>query len=161
CEYSSYVARVGSTDAAPLVRLFSPYVVAAMLDLTPSALLQPLEELTLSNVLVERDGALAFVHDLTLEAVRASVPVPVRRALDRQAATVLLAGGALPVEVALQLAESAEPGDEVAIATLLKAADMLGPTDPGAAADLRRRALELAPQHHPLRGPLVAGTAVW
>ena len=61
----------------------------------------------------------------------------------------------------MQLAASAEPGDEVAIATLLKAAEAIGTTDPSAAADLGRRALELAPLHHPLRGPLVAGTAVW
>ena len=66
------------------------------------------------------------------------LPVPVRRALDRQAADVLLARGALPVEVAQQLADSAEPGDETAIATLLQAADALGTTDPGTAAELRQ-----------------------
>ena len=65
------------------------------------------------------------------------------------------------MEVATQLAESAEPGDEVAITTLFKAAEALGATDPGAAADLSQRALELAPRRHPLRGPLVAQTAVW
>ena len=32
------------------------------------------------------DGRLMFGHDLTLEAVRANVPVSVRRSLDRQAA---------------------------------------------------------------------------
>jgi len=63
--------------------------------------------------------------------------------------------------VATQLAASAEPGDEVAITTLLKAAEALGTTDPGAAADLSQRALQLAPRQHPLRGPLVAETAVW
>jgi hypothetical protein len=80
---------------------------------------------------VTRETTLAFGHDLTLEAVRASVPLSVGRALDRQAAAVLLAGGALPVEVATQLAASAEPGDEVAITTLLEAAEALGATDPG------------------------------
>ena len=74
---------------------------------------------------------------------------------------MLLAGGALPVEVATQLADSAEQGDEVAITTLFKAAEALGTTDPGAAADLGQRALELASSRHPLRGPLVAQTAVW
>jgi DNA-binding CsgD family transcriptional regulator len=160
-ERASDPARRMATVAASLGRRFSLGDVAAMLEMAPAGLLQPLEELTQTSVLVERDGRLAFVHDLTLEAVRSSVPVPVRRALDRQAATVLLAGGALPVEVATQLTESAEPGDEVAITTLLRAAETLAPTDPGAAADLGRRALELAPPHHPRRGPLVAGTAVW
>lgn len=103
---------------------------------------------------------MAFGHDLIREAVRASSPVPVRRALDRQAADVLLARGALPVEAAEHLAESAEPGDETAIATLLQAADALRTTDPGTAAKLAGRALELAPPRHSLRGPLVARRAI-
>ncbi len=45
--------------------------------------------------------------------------------------------------------------------TLLRAAEVLSATDPSGAADLSRRALALAPPSHPLRGPLVAGTAVW
>ena len=73
---------------------------------------------------------------------------------------MLLARGALPVEAAEQLADSAEPGDETAIATLLQAADALGTTDPGTAAKLAGRALELAPARHPLRGPLVARRAI-
>ena len=72
----------------------------------------------------------------------------------------MLARGALPVEVAIQLAASAAPGDEVAITTLLAAAEALATTDPGASADLSRRALELAPERHPLRGPLVVQAAM-
>jgi DNA-binding CsgD family transcriptional regulator len=72
----------------------------------------------------------------------------------------MLARGALPVEVAVQLAASAEAGDEVAITTLLAAAEALATTDPGASADLSRRALELAPERHPLRGPLVVQAAM-
>ena len=83
-----------------------------------------------------------------------------RRALDRQAADVLLAAGATPVEVAAQIAASAEPGDEQAISILLRAGEALATTDPGAGADLSRRALELAPRDHSLRGPLLAQTAV-
>jgi DNA-binding CsgD family transcriptional regulator len=135
--------------------------VATMLKVAPSELLAPVEELIDADLLAECDDRLVFVHDLTFEAVRASIPGSVRRSLDRQAAAVLLDGGALPVEVATQLAESAEPGDEMAIATLLKAAEALGATDPGSAADLGQRALELAPRRHRLRGPLVAQTAVW
>ncbi len=123
--------------------------------------LTAVDELIHADLLAEGDGRLMFGHDLTLEAVRASVPGSVRRSLDRQAAAVLLAGGALPVEVATQLADSAAPGDEVAITTLCKAAETLGATDPGAGADLSQRALELAPRRHRLRRPLVAQTAVW
>jgi DNA-binding CsgD family transcriptional regulator len=72
----------------------------------------------------------------------------------------MLARGALPVEVAIQLAASAAPADEVAITTLLAAAAALATSDPGASADLSRRALELAPERHPLRGPLVVQAAM-
>src|SRR6202042_2122963 len=55
---------------------------------------------------------------------------------------------------------SSEPGDEVAIAMLLAAAEALATTDPGASADLARRALELSPERHRLRGPLVVQAAM-
>jgi DNA-binding CsgD family transcriptional regulator len=160
-ERMSDSARQVATVAAALGRRFSLDDVAAMLNLSPSELLTPVDELIHADLLAESDSRLMFGHDLTLEAVRASIPVSVRRSLDRQAASVLLARGALPVEVATQLAESAEPGDEVAVTTLLRAAEALGTTDPGEAADLSQRALELAPRRHALRGPLVAQTAVW
>jgi hypothetical protein len=92
--------------------------------------------------------------------VRASQPSSAVQALDRQVASALLAAGALPVEVAAQLASSAAPGDELAITTLMKASDALGGTDPGQAADLALRALDLTAGNHPLRGPLVARAAV-
>jgi DNA-binding CsgD family transcriptional regulator len=160
-ERLSDLARQVATVAAALGRRVSLDHVAAMLKASPSQLLPPVDELIHADLLTERDGVLMFGHDLTLEAVRASIPLSVRRSLDRQAASVLLAGGALPVEVATQIADSAEPGDELAITTLFKAAEALGTTDPGAAADLSQRALELAPRRHSLRGPLVAQTALW
>ena len=160
-ERMSDPARQVATVASALGRKFSLDDLGAMLGLSPSALLAPVEELIHADLLVERDDKLAFGHDLIREAVRASVPLPARRALDRQAAAVLLADGALPVEVATQLAASAGPGDDVAITTLFKAAEALGTTDPGAAADLSQRALELAPRNMRCAGPLVAQTAVW
>ena len=160
-ERMSGPARQVATVAAALGRRFSVNDLAAMLDVPASALLAPIEELIQAGLLIERGDKLAFGHDLILEAVRGSMPVSVRHALDRQAAMVLLNGGALPVEVATRLAASAEPGDNVAIATLVKAAEALGTTDPGTAADLGRRALELASRQHALRGPIVVQTAVW
>jgi DNA-binding CsgD family transcriptional regulator/tetratricopeptide (TPR) repeat protein len=160
-ERTSESARQVAVVAASLGRRFSLDGVAAMLGVLPASLLQPVEDLLRDSILIERNNALAFFHDLTYEGVRSSVPVPVRRSLDRQAATVLLERGALPVEVALQLAASAEPGDDIAITTLLRAAEVLSATDPSGAADLSRQALALAPANHPVRGPLVAGAAVW
>lgn len=146
--------------AASLGRTFTFDELARTLGHPASDLLAPVRELLEANLLVERDEKLGFWHDLTREAVRASVPVTARRALDRQAAGVLLEAGALPVEVAVQLGASAQPGDEVAVATLLNAAKALATTDPGTAAQFGRRALEIAPVHHPHRGEIVATTAI-
>ena len=148
------------TVAASLGRMFTFDELARTLGEPASDLLAPVGELLEANLLVERDEKLAFWHDITREAVRSSVPVTARRALDRQAAGVLLDAGALPVEVAVQLAASAQPGDEVAIATLLDAAEALVTTDPGTAAGFGERALELAPSHHPQRGEIVGTTAI-
>src|SRR5207249_790309 len=97
-------ARDAATVAASLGRTFSFGDLARTLDWPPSRLLTPVDELLETNLLVERGDDLAFWHDITREAVRASVPVSARRAVDRQAADVLLQRGALPVEVAVQLA---------------------------------------------------------
>jgi DNA-binding CsgD family transcriptional regulator/tetratricopeptide (TPR) repeat protein len=148
------------TVAASLGTSFTFDELARTLGRPASDLLAPVDELLDCNLLVERDGKLAFWHDITREAVRASVPVTARRALDRQAAGVLLEAGALPVEVAGQLAASAEAGDEVAIGTLLDAAKTLVTTDPSTAAQFGGRALEIAPAHHPQRGEIVAITAI-
>jgi len=146
--------------AASLGQTFSFGDLARTLDWQPSRLLVPVAELLEANLLVERGEDLAFWHDITREAVRASVPASARRALDRQAADVLLQRGALPVEVAVQLAASAEPGDEVAITTLLEAAETLLTTDPVTSAQFGERALEIAPAQHPRRGEIVSTTAV-
>ena len=153
-------AREAAAVAASLGRRFSFSDLAQMLDRTPAMLLGPVQELIDGGMLVESGERLAFRHDLTREAVRESVPVSARRALDRQAADVLLAAGAAPVEVAAQIAASAESGDEQAISILLRAGAALATTDPGAGADLSRRALELAPRDHQLRGSLLAQSAV-
>jgi DNA-binding CsgD family transcriptional regulator len=148
------------TVAASLGRTFTFDELARTFGRPASDLLAPVNEVLEANLLVERDEKLAFWHDITREAVRTSVPVTARRALDRQAAGVLLEAGALPVEVAVQLAESAEPGDEVAINTLLRAAKALVTTDPNTAAHFGQRALEIAPVHHPQRGEIVGTTAI-
>lgn len=153
-------ARKAVTVATALGRKFTFADLATMNGTTPAALLEPVDELVRADLLVEGGDTLAFRHDLIRDAVRESLPGSVRRALDRHAADVMLGRGALPVEVATQLADSAELGDEVAVTTLLKAAEELATTDPGIAANFSQRALELAPPKHPLRGLLTARTAV-
>jgi DNA-binding CsgD family transcriptional regulator len=149
-----------ATFASALGQRFSLHDLADMAAMSVSELVDPVTELVKADILVPHDDFLVFRHDLIREAVRGSMLSPVRRALDRQAADVLLARGALPIEVAVQLSQSAEPGDNAAIEILLQAAESIGVTDPGTAADLAARALEMAPPRHPLRGPLVARRAV-
>src|ERR1700733_4790210 len=132
-----------ATLASALGRRFSVHELAQMAQMPVTELLDPVQELAQADIFTESGSRLAFGHDLIREAVRASSPVPIRRALDRQAADVLVARGALPVEVAQQLADCAEPGDEAALATLLEAANNLSSSDPAGSAELAGRALEL------------------
>jgi hypothetical protein len=153
-------ARQLAVAAASLGRGFTVTELASMLGAPAASLLTPVEQLIEAGVFAERADRLGFRHDIIREAVRDSTTVSARRALDRQAVDVLLAAGAIPVEVAVQLATSAEPGDEVAVGLLKDAADSLGPRDPAAAAELSCRALDLIPAGHPAAGPLVATTTV-
>src|SRR5580698_10235820 len=148
------------TAAASLARQFTLNQIAAMTRFPVTDLVDPVREVIAAGIFVEAGGRLAFQHDLAREAVRSAVPDAVRRALDREAADVLLAGGALPVEVAAQLAASAEPGDIAAVRILADAAESLGMTDPSASADIAEAALSLIPSRHPLRSALGARRTV-
>jgi DNA-binding CsgD family transcriptional regulator len=152
---SSEADRV-ATFASALGQRFSLHDLEAMTAIPLAELVEPIHELIRADIFTASGDYLSFRHELIREAVRGSMLAPVRRALDRQAADVFLARGALPIEVAVQLSKSAEPGDNAAIETLFKAADSIGVTDPAAAAELAERARELAPKRHPLVGPLVA-----
>ena len=131
-----------------------------MLGAAPSDLLDPVAELIRADFFVEDGEALTFRHDILREAVLESMPTSARRALERQAVNELLRSGAPAVEVAEQLAASAQPGDSEAIDILTRAAKALGASDPPAAAELAQRTLELIPREDPRRGPLVADAAV-
>jgi DNA-binding CsgD family transcriptional regulator len=155
-EEARQVVRVASV----LPPRFSAAQLATMLDLRPSALLGPLEETLQADLLAEDGERLRFRHDLLRQAALETLPRSVRRALQREAAAVLLQAGAAPAEVAGQLAESAEVGDREAIAVLREAAGAIAGTDAGGAAQLSKRALTLLPPHDAERGPLVAETVV-
>jgi hypothetical protein len=111
-----------ATFACALGRRFTLHDLAAMTDISVPGLLPPVNELSQADIFAEDDSYLTFRHDLIREAVRGSIAGPVLRAVDRHAADVLMSRGALPTEVAVQLAESAQPGDSVEIETILKAA---------------------------------------
>jgi DNA-binding CsgD family transcriptional regulator len=153
-------ARVTALVASVLGREFSFENLARMREMPPGALLDPVEELTRADILIDTPAGLGFRHDIIRQAVQDSLPASARRALTRQAAEVLLSGGALPVDVAAQLAASAEPGDESAAATLRQAARALASSDPGVAADLSEKALELTADRGSARAALIGETAL-
>ena len=129
-----------------------------MLERRPAALVSAVEEAVRADLLIEDGDQMRFGHDLLREATRQSLPQSLRRAMERQSASVMLGLGAAPAEVATQLARSAEPGDREAIGALRQAAQSVGRGDAGAAADLCKRALELLPADDAERGSLVAET---
>jgi DNA-binding CsgD family transcriptional regulator len=144
--------------AAVLPDRFSAGLLAAMLDRQPASLMSALEEAVRADLLVEDAEQLRFRHDLLREATRQSLPLSLRRAMERQSASLMLAMGAAPAEVATQLARSAGPGDKEAIGALRAAAQSVGHTDASVAADLSKRALELLPPDDADHGVLVAET---
>jgi DNA-binding CsgD family transcriptional regulator len=151
---ASQVAQV----AAVLPDQFSVRLLAAMLERPPAALVSAIEEAVRADLLVEDGDQMRFRHDLLREATRQSLPQSLRRAMERQSATIMLDMGAAPEEVATQLARSAEVGDQVAIAALRQAAKSVANSDPSAASDLSKRALELLSTHDVDYGSLVAET---
>ena len=156
-----------SGDAAQAIRVasvlgprFSAGQLAAMLQRRPSAIVAAVDEGMRRDFLIEAGDRLSFRHSLLRQAVRETLPGSLRRALQREAATVLLESGAAAVEVAEQLADGAEPGDREAIEKLSEAARSVAASDADAAADLSVRALELMAPGDEGRGPLVAQTVV-
>ena len=152
--------REAAVAAASLGRRFALSHLATLVGCAPSELTRPTAELLDAGLFADSGDLLSFRHDILREAVRAAPPVTVRRALDRQAAEILLAAGSLSTEVAAQLAHGADPGDTRAIARLHEAATRLTQSDPQTGAELSQRALELCGAAHPLRAPLISQTTL-
>ena len=146
--------------AAVLPDRFSAGLLAAMLERQPASLMSAVAEAVRADLLVDDGEQLRFRHDLLREATRQSLPQSLRRAMERQSASIMLGMGAAPAEVATQLARSAEPGDQEAISALRQAAQTVGHSDASAAADLSKRALELLAVDDPDHGQLVAETVM-
>jgi DNA-binding CsgD family transcriptional regulator len=144
--------------AAVLPNRFTAALLARVLERRPAALVSIVDEAVRADLLVEDENRLRFRHDLLREATRQILPASLRRAMECQSAAAMLEMGTAPVEVAAQLARSAEVGDQFAIGALRDAAQSIAATDPSAAADLCKRALELLPARDPQRGPLAAQT---
>jgi hypothetical protein len=153
-----------ATFASGLGRRFTIHELTALADISLTELIDPVNELVQADIFTDDGGQLAFRHDIVREAVRGSLLPSVRRAIDRQAADVLLARGALPLEAATQLVESAQPGDEVAIETALHATQALGASNPAAASELVAKAPVTRPRRrrdlHEIQSFVAAGILV-
>lgn len=141
--------------AAMLGRRSPPDLLAAVLGLTPPALLNPAQEVIDAGLMSDDGEHLGFPHDLIREAVAASVPAGLARVLRRHAADVMVERGAPTLHVATMLAESSTRGDLEAVAALREAAATLSSRSTAAAADFSVRALELLPDDSPLRAQIV------
>ncbi|HTI75419.1 MAG TPA: AAA family ATPase, partial [Mycobacterium sp.] len=144
--------------AAVLPDRFTVALLARMLERRPAVLVSAVDDAVRADLLVEDGDRLRFRHDLLREATRQSLPQSLRRAIERQSATVMLEMGAAPAEVATQLARSADVGDQEAIDALRRAAHFVAKSDKNGAADLSRRALELLPEDSEQRGALLTET---
>jgi DNA-binding CsgD family transcriptional regulator/tetratricopeptide (TPR) repeat protein len=137
--------------AAILGRSFRVDDVADMFDEPPSRLLPALEEAEEAAVLVPSGDQLMFRHDLLWRAVTETVTVPVRHALHRQAAEMLLRRGGSAIPAAAHLMHYARPGDARALDGLDQAVNEVLPSSPDTAADLAIRALQLTAPGDPGR----------
>jgi DNA-binding CsgD family transcriptional regulator/tetratricopeptide (TPR) repeat protein len=134
--------------ASVLGRSFQLEDVAAMLDISPAALLPALQEALASGVLAATREALVFRHEMVWQAVGQTLPLPVRHALHRQIGEFQLARGSA-ASAAAHLLSCASGGDRAALAGLDRAAAEVLPSSPPIAADLRFRALQLTPPGDP------------
>src|SRR5882757_7758949 len=94
-----------SSDAGEVVRVaavlpdrFSAGLLAAMLDRQPASLMSAIQEVVRADLLVEDGEQLRFRHDLLRETTRQSLPQSLRRAMERQSASIMLRMGAAPTE---------------------------------------------------------------
>jgi DNA-binding CsgD family transcriptional regulator len=146
--------------ASMLPERFSATLLARAVDQGPSRTMANIDEAIRADLLAEDHDQLGFRHDLLRRAAQQTIPYPLRRAMERESAAILLELGAAPEEVATRLARSAEVGDAEAVTALREAARSLGRSDPSGAADLSRRALDLLFPDDGARTHLVSETVV-
>jgi ATP/maltotriose-dependent transcriptional regulator MalT len=137
--------------AAVLGRSFRVDDLADMFGEPPSRLLAPIEEAEAAGVVLPAGEQLTFRHDLLWRAVTETVTLPVRQALHRQAAEMLLRRGGSAIPAAAHLMHYARPGDARALDGLDQAVSEVLPSSPQSAADLAVRALRLTPVADPAR----------
>lgn len=153
-------ARHAVQVASVLPEGFSAELLARVLGASPCQMARYIDEAIRADLLTADREQLRFRHDLLRQATRQTIPYALRKAMERESATALLELGAAPEEVATLLMRSAEIGDTAAVTSLRQAAEALSRSDPSAAADLSRRALDLLRADDGARAAVVAETVV-
>ena len=140
--------------AAVLPDRFSAGLLAAMLDRQPSSLMSALEEAVRADLLVEDGEQLRFRHDLLREATRQSLPQSLRRAMERQSASIMLSWARPRPRwpPSWRAAPSPETGRRPM--RCAKPRNRLGHSDAGAAADLSSARWSYCP-------PMTLTTGCW
>lgn len=141
--------------AAVLGPRATPEELARLLARPVATLLPAVREARDAGLLVCHDDTIGFPRAPVRLAVLATVPEPLRGALHRQAAQLLLDRGGPLAAAAAHLVHGARPGDRQALAVLAEAATATAPSRPGTAARLALRGLELCPPDDEARGPLL------
>ena len=122
--------------------------VAAVTRQPPAEVVRHLSHAFDAQLLDVADERVVFRHQLVHDAIYQHVPPAARRLLHREAAVVLMAGGADRLDVADHLILGAERGDEQAVAWLRDAAHEASARSPSVALELTRRADALLPRGH-------------
>ncbi|MEV0318204.1 AAA family ATPase [Streptomyces sp. NPDC050658] len=145
--------------AAVLGPSCAPDDLSHMLADPVASVLPALQEALDSRILVCDGDDVAFRHELVRLALLATIPPPVRCALHRQAADMILGRDGGLRSAATHLVHGARTGDGRAVDVLGRAAAEVVASEPGAAAELALRALEIAGPADPARDA-VTDTAI-
>ncbi|WP_344133194.1 ATP-binding protein [Pedococcus bigeumensis] len=123
--------------------------IARVTHRSPSEVVAKLRHAFEAQLLDATDDRLVFRHQLVHDAIYQHVPPAARRLLHREAAVVLMSGGADRLDVADHLIRGAVKGDEQAVAWLRGAAREASSQAPSVTLELVRRADGLLPRGHP------------
>jgi hypothetical protein len=122
--------------------------IAAVTRRPPAEVVGQLSHAFDARLLDDADERIVFRHQLVHDAIYQHVPPSARRLLHREAAVVLMAGGADRLDVADHLILGAERGDEQAVTWLRDAAREAPAQAPLITLELMRRADALLPGGH-------------
>jgi DNA-binding CsgD family transcriptional regulator len=127
----------------------SIHELAAVAGRQPDEVVVALTEAFRSRLLDEHQDEVVFRHQLIQEAIYQDMPRPIRRALHRDAAAVLVRLGADPSRVGTHLLHGADVGDLAAVDLLRRAAAQAATGAPSVAVEFLHGAQALLPQGHP------------